>query len=227
MSFGPSGQEKGAMSGLQSLISQLGGLGTDSASRAGTAFGGFRKAFNPALNYWRGIMKGDRTQISQEMGPEITQINAQADQQLRALGESGRSGASSSAGTAVETGRSANIGNLILGARPAAAQQLTGLSQIAGGVAGQQEGLAESALSGAMSGTTSEISILDQWRQQENQSWMQLGQGIAGLGLGLLGPGISKWFTNLLNPSSAGTLGTGGVPGGGLTPGGIQNDMGF
>lgn len=211
-------------------------LGTSSSS-LGTAGGGLLDQYktlfdiaNPSLqgvqNYWSKILSADPASIAGVLAPEINQVNNQYDTARRSIEQFAPAGGERNFALAQSRyGQAGNIGSLIAGARPMAAQGLLGVGQVAGGLGLGAAGAGIGALGQSQAGTLGGLQALIQGRgvdtgrgyldlanrqNQFNQS-AGIGSAIFNLLKGAGGGGGGGLFGGLLGGGKDVAYGPGGV----------------
>jgi hypothetical protein len=107
-------------------INQQKSLASTFQTQGASLLGQGQGALNLPLDFYRTILGGDRTAMTQALAPELAAINAQ----FRApLTEAGITGRGSALASDLSAGKQSAISNLFFQERPAAADKLTGIAQ--------------------------------------------------------------------------------------------------
>lgn len=175
MSFGQSDSEKKQDTNIQKTQGQIGDISSNAATRGDKSWKFFKQAATPVADYYKGILGGDRTAINEFLGPELSQISSTFGNERKAASDfTPRGGARASGNTDLATKEASTEANAILGARPQAAQALSGLAGLFGG---QSLGQTSTALGGL--GNSANIGFgLNKEQSDLRQQTAQLWQGI-------------------------------------------------
>lgn len=150
--MGPSGQEQ-----------QMYGL-TGDIGRFGTSQG--QSDILKSQTFWSAIMSGDPTQIAKVLGPEMSTINRQAQQQKKTASEFGtRSGGTTGVMQNIDTSTLSSIRGMI--------------SQLTGSAAGNLGSMGSSLLSTGLSGATSGFGEAKTMADQNAAKWQDIFNSIA------------------------------------------------
>lgn len=122
--------------------------GLDTTRTGLSLLGQARQTISDPMSYWKGILSGNRPAALQAVAPEANSVQAQTDaakRQQSAMGTA-RGGGNAGANRTVDDEAMAKIDNLLFGARPGAAQQISSIggqeADVAGKVAATGQGIA-------------------------------------------------------------------------------------
>ena len=150
--MGPSGQER-EMYGL-----------TGSIGRFGTSQG--ESDLLKSQNFWSSILSGDPQQIARVLGPEMSTINRQAQQQKKTAAEFGtRSGGTTATMNALDTSTLSSIRGMIANLTGSAASNLGSMGQ--------------NLLNTGLSGATSAFGQAKDMQAQTAEKWNDIFNSIA------------------------------------------------
>lgn len=189
MGFG--GQNSGEKARDQQIAGyagKLGELGDYDLGRSKKTFKFFKKSAKPAMNYWKSLLSGDESAISEFLGPEISGMTKAYGQQKRTIGELGpRGGGTVSAVNNIDLKQNADIGGLIRGVRPQAAQQLGNLASLFSGTSQGFSGQATGAYGQASSNLFGLNQEQEAIRNRRAGIFSGIGQGVGSVFGGWLG----------------------------------------
>lgn len=150
------------------------------------------------LNFYQGIVGGDRTSMMQTLAPEISAINAQYEAPLT---EAKLQGRNSSLIPDIEAQRQGRISDLMFGLRPQAADKL---SSIAMSLLNQGSG-ALSDVSGKLVDYNAIMRGIQQQGQARSSSmWSSLGGSLGNILSGILTPGGGGTMPSVPTPKPGG-----------------------
>lgn len=187
MGFGRNSEEKQNDTAIKSNTTATTNIASDAANRGNNAFKFFKQSALPVKDFFSSILTGDRSKITDLLGPELSTIKDTYAGEREANTElTPRSGMRSSGYSDSADKESAAIGDTLLKARPAAAEGLFNLANLFNSSSASQTGLAESgynAASGNLFNLNKEQSDV---RANQAQFWGSLGQGAGSIIGGLL-----------------------------------------
>lgn len=158
--MGPTGEEK-------AMYGQVAGIG-----RFGTSAG--EADISKAQNFWSSILSGDPTKIATVLGPEMSAVNRQAQQQKQSTAQFGtRSGGTTGTMQAIDDATLSSIRSMI--------------STLTGGAATSLGNMGTSLLNTGLSGATSAFGEANIMQQQNAAKWQDIFNSIAtiaGIGIG-------------------------------------------
>lgn len=182
MGFGRSSQEKANDAQIRQITDQQRGIATDADARGDKAFKWFKQAANPAKDFWTSILDGDRTKIMEVLGPEVSMIkDTYAGEREANAALTPRSGIRASGYSDSADKEAGQIGDLILKARPSAAEELMNLAQLFNTASTGQTQLAL----GGLNSSSQNFFDLNRQEQAAREARAQLWGGI-GAGAGSL-----------------------------------------
>jgi hypothetical protein len=172
----------------ENVASNLGGV----ADTAG-AFGkkdsksGY-KSLKMVIDYLKPLVSGDRTAMTEALGPELGNIGRQFDSAKRNTAEFGPRGGGQAGELAnLETQRASTIGDAYLKARPLAAGALTNIGSIMTGAGTSNFGAATGAYNSQGNQYSNLAQQIAQERARRSAAWGSLFSGIGSAAGGFLG----------------------------------------
>ena len=144
--------------------------------------------------FWQAILSGDPGQISKVLGPQMSAINKQGQQQKKTGAEFGnRGGGTNAAMQMTDTNTRTSIDSMIA--------ELTG--KAAGALGGAGSGLLSTGLSGHIAGFDAATTM----QKQNEAKWGDIFKGITSVASSLLpGGGVAKAATSAFPGMSAGQI---------------------
>lgn len=184
MGFNPSAEEKKQRADIGEIGGKQQAAADTAGKRGGKAFKFFNQSAKPALDYWRNILGGDRTAISEFLGPELESVSSTYDSLGDQLTDfTPRGGGRASGQIELANRQASDTSNIVQSARPRAAGALGDLAGMFGGVAGQQGGLELGGL-----GQAGQTGLqLNELAARDRQAKMQFWGSLAGAAGGLAG----------------------------------------
>lgn len=189
MGFGGQGaQEKANDTAIGNINSELTDLSKVQYQRGGKAFKWAKKSLLSARDFWDTLLKGDRNATAAFLSPELGDISKGYQQQRNAMAEFGpRGGGSNTAIGNLGQQQASDVNRTIMSARPMAADKLTSLGSIFGGMS---QGLTGQAFQGYGQASQNLFGLNQEQedvRARKAQAWSGLGQGAGSIAGGFLG----------------------------------------
>lgn len=193
MSFsGQSDAEKQQDSIIKGNQTKINDISTGASEKGQKSFKMFQKSGKDAMDFWRGIVGGDNTQIAELLGPELSTISKTYGNQKNSLNEfSPRGGGTASGNQALQAGEAGQIGDTILKARPKAAEELGSLASLFGSTS---QGFTNTSLSGLGEGSQIGFGLnkeQEDIRARQAQMWAALGSAAGKIAAGVMTGGAS------------------------------------
>lgn len=179
MSFGgQSKTEKANDATITANTAKLGGIADTASGRGDKTFKFFKQSAKPVMDFWKTILGGDRTEISQLLAPELSTISNTYSNAKKNLWMSPRGGGKVSSVEDLEAKQAEQTGNLFATARNTASNNLTNLSQIFGNLSLGEAGQGIGALGSSTQGLFGLNEEQQRIRDQRNQALGALGSGV-------------------------------------------------
>lgn len=139
------------------------------------------KAFQLPMDFWKKIMTGDRSSLTNLLSPEVEKISGGYDNVKRNIGEFGpRGGGSNSALTNLDIKETGDISRLFQTARPMAAQNLAQLGSAQGGIGLGALGLGVNADQAGLGAIFDNQRMGQNAQAGERDYYGNIGQGLGG-----------------------------------------------
>lgn len=145
-----------------------------------------KESLEPAANFWRGLLSGDRNAIMRAIAPEASTVLSQYDTARKTMAElAPRGGGRAESMAEMEWQKAGDLNRLIQRARPEAARELTAIGA-------QQAGVGENLLSMAGGSFGQQLNYLLAKGDQSARQYGQLGYSLGRLLNVILGAGKGK-----------------------------------
>lgn len=188
MSFGSGLSEKDAIGDVQDVAGDMGDLSRVGASHSEQAYKMFKHAGKPSLQYWNSILSADNEALNEILGPEVNRINEAYAAPLRSIAENApRGGGTVSAVGNLQEGKARAMSNLFGSVRPMAADKLSGLAGLFGGVSEGFGSQSISAKAGQGQLNLGALGAISAGRARTSDFWGSIGEGAGSLLGGIFG----------------------------------------
>lgn len=175
----PSGAQNRAMNAQSALDAQMAQNAQQEAQLGGQWAGMATPALQNSLNYWQTLLSGDRTAMSQALGPEIQQYSQGQQNALTNMSQfAPRSGARATMIGEMPFQSAQTIGNMFASLRPQAAQQVGALGSTLGSMATSAYGGSNAGAQGAANNYMSLVAMQEALRQNQMNNAAGIGRNL-------------------------------------------------